>query len=990
MEFSLPTLFLSAVAYLGLLFVIAYVVDRRWLPRAVSRHPIFYVLALGVYATTWSYYGSVGFAHNHGITYLTIYLGVTAAFILTPVLLIPLLRLTRSQQLTSVADVFAFRFSSQSAGMLVTIIMLAGILPYIALQIRAVAESTLVLTGGGHDPRPLAAIFCAIVTVFAIIFGARHVTPREKHTGLVVAIGVETLVKLGALIMVAWVAVGLAFDNPQGLSAWLRENPERLDAFYEPAATGPWISFLVLAFAAAFLLPRQFHMLFTENPSPRALLSASWAFPLLLLVLSMAIPPILWAGLELEPGTPPDYFVLGIAWLSGSESLTILAYLGGISAASAMIVVSTLALSSMTLNHLVMPLVKSLPHREPDLYATLRWTRRLLVVMLIVSGFAFYETLDRTDALVEWGLISFLVIAQFLPGIAAVLYWQRANLAGFIAGILGGSLVWLDTVLLPALVGTEPFFLLGFPQAPSSTAELYGIATFWSLSVNTLLLIGISLFTPQRSAERQAAEICRDQSAPLTAGTTQARSPAQFIVQLAPVTGEEPARSEVAKALSDLGLDWTENRPDRLKNLRDQIERNLSGMMGPMLARMIVDERLELDHSARTALTQNIRLIEERLETSRSRFRGLAWELDRLRRYHRQILEDLPLGIVAVTPTGRVARWNHAMQQLSGIPVNRALGARLSDLAPPWGALLEEFRTSSRDHHHDQATPAAGDTRWLSLHKTSIGEPGRGQTGDTLLIVEDVTGVRRLERELAHSERLASIGRLAAGVAHEIGNPVTGVACLAQNMRDEDDPEIILESVEAILEQTRRIDTIVQTLVSYAHAGSPEERRPRPVRLHEAVEEARRVIKLSRRGRDLEVDNQLDHALEVTGDRQRLIQVFVNLLSNSADACSTGGRVALTAQIRGDTVQIRVIDNGPGIASSALDKVLDPFYTTKPPGQGTGLGLPLVYNIITDHGGGFAITADSGGTTIRLTLPLCRGGDPNHPEPIEKVEADRP
>ncbi len=990
MAFSLPTLFLSAVAYLGLLFVIAYVVDRRWLPRSVSRHPVFYVLALGVYATTWSYYGSVGFAHNHGITYLTIYLGVTVAFILTPVLLIPLLRLTSSQQLTSVADVFAFRFSSQAVGVLVTLIMLAGILPYIALQIRAVAESTLVLTGGGHDPRPLAALFCAVVTIFAMIFGARHVTPREKHTGLVVAIGVESLVKLGALVMVAWVAIELAFGNPQGLSDWLREHPEHLDAFYEPAASGPWISFLVLAFAAAFLLPRQFHMLFPENPSPRALLSASWGFPLLLLVLAMAIPPILWAGLALEPGTPPEYFVLGIAWMSGSEPLTILAYLGGISAASAMIVVSTLALSSMTLNHLVMPLLKSVPHQEPDLYATLRWTRRLLVVMLIVAGFAFYETLDRTDALVEWGLISFLLIAQFLPGIAAVLYWQRATAAGFIAGVIGGSVIWLDTVLLPALAGTEAFFLLGFPQAPGSTTELYGVATFWSLSLNMLLLIGVSLFTPQRLGEREAAEICRHQSTPLTAGTTQARSPAQFIVQLAPVTGEEPARSEVAKALNDLGLDWDEDRPDRLKNLRDQIERNLSGMMGPMLARMIVDERLELDPSARTALTQNIRLIEERLETSRNRFRGLAWELDRLRRYHRQILEDLPLGVVAVTPTGRVARWNDAMQRLTGIPANRSLGSHLSDLAAPWGPLLERFLTSTEDHHHDQATTAGGETRWLSLHKTGIGEPGRGRTGDTLLIVEDVTGVRRLERELAHSERLASIGRLAAGVAHEIGNPVTGVACLAQNLRDEDDPDVIRESIEAILEQTRRIDTIVQTLVSYAHAGSPEERRPRPVALHGAVEEARRVIKLSRRGRDLEVDNQIDPMLEVRGDRQRLIQVFVNLLSNAADACGPGGRVALSGQIRGETVQIRVIDNGPGIAPSALDKVLDPFYTTKPPGQGTGLGLPLVYNIVTDHGGEFAITADAGGTTVRLSLPLCTGAASPAAAATETQEVHRP
>ncbi|MBK5937301.1 MAG: PAS domain-containing protein [Halorhodospira halophila] len=976
MTFDLLTLFLVGVAYLGLLFVIAFAVDRRWFPRAVVRHPVFYVLALGVYATTWSYYGSVGFADEHGLIFATIYLGVTAAFLLTPVLLAPLLRLTSNQQLTSVADVFAFRFSSQFAGVLVTAIMLAGILPYIALQIRAVAESTLVLTGGGHDPRPLALAFCLIVTVFAIIFGARHVTPRVKHTGLVVAIGLESLVKLGALLMVAWVAVDLAFDGPAGLSAWLREQPQQTDDFYQPALEGPWLSLLTLTFAAAFLLPRQFHILFTENLSPRSLTRASWAFPLMLLLLALAVPPILWSGTALDAGTAPDYYVLGLAALSGSEPLTLLVYLGGISAATAMIVVSTLALSSMTLNHLVMPLIKSLPHQEPDLYATLRWTRRFLITLLIVFGFTFYELLDRTEALVEWGLMSFLAMAQFLPGIIGVLYWQRATVYGFVAGLLGGALIWLDTVLLPALAGTEPFFLLGFPQARESATELYGIATFWSLALNGLLFVGVSLFTPQRSAERQAAEVCRDQTAAVAPGTLQAASPSQFVVQLAPVTGEEAARQEVSQALHDLGLQWSENRPDRLRALRDQVERNLSGMMGPMLARMIVDKRLQLDRTARTALTHNIRQIEERLESSRNRFRGLAAELDRLRRYHRQILEDLPLGVVAVTTHGRVVRWNTAMQGLSGIPANTALGSRICDLQAPWDYLLDRFLTIEQPQHQEQIPQSGGEQRWLSLHKTCIRESGRGRTGDTLMIIEDITHIRRLERELAHSERLASIGRLAAGVAHEIGNPVTGIDSLAQNLRGESDPEILRESVDEILEQTRRINNIVQTLIGYAHAGCADERTPDPVPLSEVVEEARRLVQLSKRGQDLEIDNQLWAELQVRGDRQRLAQVFVNLFSNTADACGPGGRIAISARRYGDRVQIRVVDNGPGIPAELLDKVIEPFYTTKAVGQGTGLGLPLVYNIVSEQGGEFSITADSGGTTAWITLPVLDAAPP--------------
>ncbi len=970
MTFDLLSLFLVGVAYLGLLFVIAYAVEQRWFPRAVVRHPLFYVFALGVYATTWSYYGSVGFADEHGLIFATIYLGVAAAFLLTPVLLAPLLRLTNNQQLTSVADLFAFRFSSQLTGILVTAIMLAGILPYIALQIRAVAESTLLLTSGEQDPRPLAVAFCLIVTVFAITFGARHVTPRVKHTGLVVAIGLESLVKLGVLLMVAWVAVDLAFDGPGGLSAWLAAHPEQLDGFYQPALEGPWLSLLTLTFAAAFLLPRQFHILFTENRSSRSLIRASWGFPLLLMLLALAVPPILWSGLALEADTAPDYYVLGIAALSGSEPLTLLVYLGGISAATAMIVVSTLALSSMTLNHLVMPLIKSLPHQEPDLYATLRWTRRFLVVMLIVLGFAFYELLDRSGALVAWGLMSFLAMAQFLPGLVGVLYWQRANAYGFIAGLLGGSLIWLDAVLLPALAGTEPFFLLGLPQASADGTEIYGIATFWSLALNALLFAGVSLFTPQRATERQAAEVCRDQASVVAPGTLQVASPSQFVVQLAPVTGEEAARQEVAQALSDLGLAWNESRPERLRSLRDQVERNLSGMMGPMLARMIVDEHLQLDRTARTALAHNIRAIEERLESSRNRFRGLAAELDRLRRYHRQILEDLPLGVVAVTAHRRVVRWNTAMQELSDISAGTALGSRVCDLGAPWDQILARFLSLEQPQHHDQAQQPGGETRWLSLHKTSIRESGRGRTGDTLMIIEDITHIRRLERELAHSDRLASIGRLAAGVAHEIGNPVTGIDSLAQNLRHESDPEVLQESVEGILEQTRRINNIVQTLIGYAHAGAADEREMGPVSLDEVVEEARRLIRLSKRGQGLAIDNQLWPGLQVRGDRQRLAQVFMNLFSNTSDACPDGARIVVAAQLHGDRAQLRVADNGPGIPAKTLDKVMEPFYTTKPAGQGTGLGLPLIYNIVSEHGGAFSITAGSGGTTAWLTLPV--------------------
>ena len=448
MTFSLTYLFFAAVIYLSLLFLIAYATEHGWIPQGIVRHPATYVLSLGVYATSWSYYGSVGFAQTEGYSFLTIYLGVTLAFIASPFLLAPILRLVREYQLTSLADLMAFRYRSQAAGILVTLFMLAGTLPYIALQIRAVTESVQVLTQE-VTPRLLALGFCGTLTLFAILFGARHISPREKHEGLVVAIAFESLVKLMALLGVGVFAVFGVFGGFSGIDQWLTMHPEALDALYRPAREGPWATLLFLAFAAAFLLPRQFHMTFTENVDAKTLPMASWGFPLFLLLINVAIPPILWAGTELNVGTSADYFVLGITLSSDTKLLPILAFLGGVSAASAMVIVTTLALAAMSLNHLLLP--ASYPDPTINLYRWLVWGRRTMIAVIIAAGFGFYLLSEANQGLVQLGLISFVAVAQFTPGVIGALYWPRGTRAGFIAGLIGGAVIWAVTLILPIL-----------------------------------------------------------------------------------------------------------------------------------------------------------------------------------------------------------------------------------------------------------------------------------------------------------------------------------------------------------------------------------------------------------------------------------------------------------------------------------------------------------------------------------------------------------
>jgi len=967
MGYNLGGLFLAAMAYLSLLFLVAHAGERRWLPRRLIRHPLVHALALGVYATTWSYYGSVGFAAESGLTYITIYLGVTLAFALTPVLMLPLMRITRRHQLTSVADLFAFRFDSRLAGVLVTLMLLAGSLPYLALQIRAVAESTRVLSGEGN-PQSIAVVFCIIVSIFAIIFGVRHVTPRERHDGLVAAIAFESVVKLAALLAIAWIALQLGFGGPSGLDRWLDDNPQRLRDFYAGAGGPTWAGLTFLAFAAAFLLPRQFHMLFAENAQESSLKTACWAFPMFLLLLAMAIPPIMWAGVALDVGLPDDYTLLGIAALTDSSLMVIVAYLGGISAASAMIIVSTLALSSMCLNHLLLPAMHFAG--QSDFYLMLRWARRMLIAVIIAAGFLFYLILARTEGLVSWGLISFLAMAQLLPGVLAVLYWPGATRQGFIAGLLTGGAIWGIAGLLPALTAFGPIQIVGVDLAVAASADHFGQLAFWSVTANGLMTLAVSIFTRQGVREGETAAACREISTRVPSGTLQAQSPYQFVEQLSPVTGEPAARAEIGKALEDLGLAWAENRPDRLHQLRDQIQRNLSGMMGPVLARDIVDECLQLDADSRAAVAQNVRIIEERLERARGDFRGIAAELDNLRRYHRQILEDLPMGVVALTPAGRIARWNPAMHTLTGVSAGKVLGRAMAELPAPWDNLLAEFIADDSDHAYKRRLDLPGGIRWMNLHRAQIGDAEGDLRADSLVLIEDVTELQRLENELTHSERLASIGRLAAGVAHEIGNPVTGIDCLAQELREQRPDE---QRLEQILAQTRRISHIVQTLVSYAHAGEHRPHaEPRPTRLQAIAEEAEHLVRLNPGARSMRFGHELDAALEVMGEHQRLVQVFVNLYSNAVDACGGEGAITTTAKAQRDGIQIRISDTGPGVPTSIRDKVLEPFFTTKTPGEGTGLGLALAHNIIEEFGGRLKLNnrrGRGGGAEVVIRLP---------------------
>jgi signal transduction histidine kinase len=323
------------------------------------------------------------------------------------------------------------------------------------------------------------------------------------------------------------------------------------------------------------------------------------------------------------------------------------------------------------------------------------------------------------------------------------------------------------------------------------------------------------------------------------------------------------------------------------------------------------------------------------------------------------------------------------MASLSGLSSKAVLGRPLSSLPAPWSGLLSGFLTTDEHQLRKVKLGLGQETRVLNLHKAAIDDPGsiqRSGNSGSVILVEDLSELHTLEEELTHSERLASIGRLAAGVAHEIGNPVTGIASLAQNLLDDSsDPAFLEEGLELILEQTRRISNIVQSLVNFSHGGSTRDYTPAAVNICHCIDEAVRLVRLSHAGKQLEYRVSCDEQLELSGDRQRIIQVFVNLLSNACDASRPGDAISVAANHDGNYACIEVEDSGHGIPEAYQEKVFEPFFTTKEPGEGTGLGLPLVYSIIQEHSGSITLHSAPGkGTRFIIRLPQQAANSPSH------------
>jgi len=534
-----PIIITVALLYLCLLFAIAYYGDKRAdQGRSLIANPTIYALSIAVYCTSWTFYGSVGRAASTGVDFLPIYLGPTLTFILAWFVIRKIIRISKVNRTTSIADFIASRYGkSFQLGGLVTIIAVVGILPYISLQLKAISTSFSVLlhypeivmpstSASTHFLQDTGLYVALIMALFAILFGTRHIDASEQHEGMVAAIAFESVVKL-----VAFLAVGLfvTFGLYGGFGEIFAQAEasgalSRLFTIDGVAGHTSWITLTLLAMGAIVVLPRQFQVLVVENVDERHLRKAMWLFPLYLLLINIFVLPIAFAGLLLFPGggVDADTFVLTVPMKEQQPMLALIVFIGGLSAATGMIIVETIALATMVCNDLVMPLLLRVGRlhlsERRDLASVLLTIRRATIILVVLLGYAYVRLIGESYALVTIGLVSFAAAMQFVPAIVGGIYWKGATKTGALAGLTGGFLLWIYTLLLPSFARSGWITQSFVENGPMGVAflkpyALFGLdgldpishATIWTMLVNIGLLVGVSLMTSQSIIERSQA-----------------------------------------------------------------------------------------------------------------------------------------------------------------------------------------------------------------------------------------------------------------------------------------------------------------------------------------------------------------------------------------------------------------------------------------------------------------------------------------------------
>ena len=966
------------LAYLCFLFVVAAVAERFGRRRLVSRlRTLTYVMAVSVYCTAWTFYGSVGLAANRGLEFLTIYLGPALIALTWPTMLRKLVRVAKEQRITTISDFIGSRYGKSAAlGTLVAVLVVVGMIPYIALQLKAVSVSFRMMIPGdsllsGFDPTLLVA---GTLALFGILFGARNLDFTRQQTGLMTAVAVESIVKLVAFLLVGgWVTWGL-FGGFGDIFTAIAASPwSRLLTLDTPPAASyaRWAAMLLISMMAVILLPRQFHVLVVQNPRERDVHTAAWAFPLYLLAINVFVLPIAFGGLlTFGDVASADSFILALPLRADAGLVAVTVFLGGFSAATAMIVVDSLALSKMISNDIVLPFLLR-RRRLEEVYSASLASTRLGILVVVTLGFLWARIEAGPFLLVEMGLLSFIAVTQCAPAVLFGLYWRRGNRKGALAGISAGFALWFYTLIVPAVVkdGAVPISLLeagplgiGWLR-PTALFSLEGLdsishGVFWSLFVNVAAYLLVSIFTAQDADERsQAAAFVGlvEKAEPSPTPAILSVPEIERLLHLyVPAEDADAILGELlgGKTPRELSL------PDLL-DLRIRLERMLAASLGAAAARYIIEDRFTISKGEAQELVESFQTMQRSLGKSE---RLLA-----------SVVESVEDCIFTTDVEGRLITLNPAGRRLLGRDAAAGPLTRLDVLDEAdrrrVGPAIKRAVANGRPWRGAVQGLTRARRRFPAHLAVSCVFDEKGQVLGTVGVLRDLTEQVATQQRLIQREKLASLGEMAAGVAHEIRNPLGGIK-MATNLLSSsamNDRRISQEMAQSITSGIAEIEAIIADLLDYARETRLDCQEYALGRILAPVVEA---CAADGRARGVRVvAHGLEDAVVASVDGQRLRQVFTNVMQNALEATERqrSGRVEVRLHQRETAGVVEIADNGVGIQPEHREKIFLPFYTTKP--TGTGLGMAIVKKIMDLHGGEIEIDSAPGrGTTIRLII----------------------
>ena len=1013
-----------ALAYIGLLFLVASYGDRsRGLGRSDRTQLLIYPLSLAIYCTSWTFFGSVGSASRTGYEFLTIYIGPALMVSLFSPLIIRIVRLAKAQNITSIADFIAARYGkSQAVAATVALIAIIGTIPYIALQLKAVSfslETILAqLRPEAGAPQPVLgdiALFVAMsMATFAVLFGTRHIDATEHQDGLMLAIAAESIIKLFAFLAVGIFITFWMFGGPTALFTAALNSPQTAPLFARQPSFDTFLATTLLSFVAIILLPRQFHVAVVENNNESEIKRAAWLFPLYLVAINLFVVPIALAGLLTFPAgqIDSDMFMLALPLQAGSNVLTIAAFVGGLSAATAMVIVESVALSIMVSNDIVMPLM--LQRREAlsgpdDIGSRLLTARRIAIFGILLLAYMYYRTAGDAQ-LASIGLLSFAAVAQLAPAFFGGLFWGRGTAGGAIAGMTAGIVVWAYTLLLPTfadigIVGQHiltagPWHILALrPQA------LFGLdlpplvhGVLWSLIVNLSCYIGFSLRRAPSSIERlQANVFVPSDLAPMAPTFRLWRSSVtveELEATVARYLGEERTRTalETFAATHRISLEPKDEADFRLVRHAEHI---LASAIGAASSRLVLSlllrkrtvstkAALKLLDDANAAIQYNREILQTALDHVRQGIAVFDKDLQ-LICWNRQFGEllDLPPSLVRVgSGLADILHFNGRRSDVALEKIDEFVTAQIERYVSGHEPFLERFAEPGtvievRANH----MPDGGIvTTFTDITASVEAAEALERANETLerRVRERTEELTRLNAALARAKGEADEANISktkflAAASHDILQPLNAARLYVTSLLERQssgDERRLTDNIDASLEAVEEIFGALLD-ISRLDTGAL-----RPDFASFRIDDFMRQIDLefaplaAAKGLSLTF---MPCSLVVRSDRRLLRRLVQNLVSNAVKY-TPAGRVLVGCRRRGKHLRIDVYDTGVGIPQSQQRDIFVEFHRLDQGARiarGLGLGLSIVERVARVLGCEIKVDSAVGrGSHFSVTVPL--------------------